>query len=679
MYKLFENAFKYPLPDAKASPSPSRGEGLHRPWCQKILGTEPSMTGARDAGFVRLLSCARNDVSIDTPHLTLWRHPLPQGARVMVALLTFLCLFATAAEAKICFLPDGSCGTSKITGFDPNPGGCQYKSRTEAEKGMGECEEAYSPDNNPCWYRRCASSKEDIFDDYASCQKGLSQKKDKDKHECNSCGSCYKLAEKTTKPDDTTCTTESDCISGLQVFEKDGTVDSNNNPCGICKPIETCTGGYSTDYQSQSDCKTGETFSSNGTANGKVCGKCTPQTYTPETYTITALSYFEVYDNPAQTETAIYYSTLADSSKAEGFEIRLYAKDLISGDTDDNTADAYEIDEEIHAPTGQGFFTTIYNKSTSEYESRGTLTGMDVYIGGKVVYTSAVTPFYTVDYTPQTVSFTYNNQQFNIVPEKRIESNVSTCPAGYDSVKPSANVFIYTESNGCYKATGCVENNIVSATKASSLSNSLHWKNTDADAVAYTGKTCYINWPTNILFNMSFDANFNASPAPIWPLSSSGIFWIRGENGQKVNVKSVKDKFYLKSINISGEKFDSGITFDGYYCSQYGNQYCYSNIRLSWPDGYVQDFGDELLPGVNWNNPLYYYKKGGFTNGDNLYQTKSVVIKSGTSAVYEPFSYPTKANDTMTLCYILDDNNQKCKDIDIIPYVKAEPEYGMVW
>ena len=68
MYKLFENVFKHPLPDAKASPSPSRGkgyrllrcythrndgasngDGLHRPWCQKILGTGPSMTGARGA------------------------------------------------------------------------------------------------------------------------------------------------------------------------------------------------------------------------------------------------------------------------------------------------------------------------------------------------------------------------------------------------------------------------------------------------------------------------------------------------------------------------------------------------------------------------------------------------------------------------------------------------------
>ena len=51
----FRKFFKYPSPDAKASPSPARGEGyrLHRPWCDKILGTDcasrPRMTGGRGA------------------------------------------------------------------------------------------------------------------------------------------------------------------------------------------------------------------------------------------------------------------------------------------------------------------------------------------------------------------------------------------------------------------------------------------------------------------------------------------------------------------------------------------------------------------------------------------------------------------------------------------------------
>ncbi|MCI7421508.1 MAG: hypothetical protein MSS98_07590, partial [Alphaproteobacteria bacterium] len=29
----------------------SNGDGLHRPWCNKILGTWPSMTGARGANY----------------------------------------------------------------------------------------------------------------------------------------------------------------------------------------------------------------------------------------------------------------------------------------------------------------------------------------------------------------------------------------------------------------------------------------------------------------------------------------------------------------------------------------------------------------------------------------------------------------------------------------------------
>ena len=65
-FSAFCMFFKYPSPEAYASPSPARGEGsgllrrctpridavtngkgLPRPWCHKILGTRPSMTGAR--------------------------------------------------------------------------------------------------------------------------------------------------------------------------------------------------------------------------------------------------------------------------------------------------------------------------------------------------------------------------------------------------------------------------------------------------------------------------------------------------------------------------------------------------------------------------------------------------------------------------------------------------------
>ena len=180
-------------------------------------------------------------------------------------------------------MPDGSCGTSKTTGFkqNPNGSGCQYKTRHEAEKGMGECEEAYSPDNNPCWYRRCNSDNETIFNDYTSCQKVVDST-----HECTSCGSCYKLVAK-SEPKVTCNETEATCSAKGKGFEANGSYDSNNVACGSCKVNESCPEGYSTNYQSQSDCLTGESFSSSGSVNGKVCGKCTPQTYTPSTYTIT--------------------------------------------------------------------------------------------------------------------------------------------------------------------------------------------------------------------------------------------------------------------------------------------------------------------------------------------------------------------------------------------------------
>ena len=51
LLSAFYMFFKYPSPDAKAFLSPSRGEGLHRPWCHKILGTGPSMTGTRSANY----------------------------------------------------------------------------------------------------------------------------------------------------------------------------------------------------------------------------------------------------------------------------------------------------------------------------------------------------------------------------------------------------------------------------------------------------------------------------------------------------------------------------------------------------------------------------------------------------------------------------------------------------
>lgn len=201
----------------------------------------------------------------------------------LVGLVYTLSLFNISdAAAKICFLPDSSCGTGKISSVKPNPAQCLYSSMAQAQNGMSSCEKAYK--QNFCFYRRCKTREEDknVFSNYSDCQKAL-----EDNQTCQSCGGCYKIVTNANQtPNNKTCNeTEATCSAKGKAFEANGEYDSNNVACGSCKVIEICPSGYSTAYQSQKDCKTGETFSSNGTANGKVCGKCTTETTCPSNYT----------------------------------------------------------------------------------------------------------------------------------------------------------------------------------------------------------------------------------------------------------------------------------------------------------------------------------------------------------------------------------------------------------
>ena len=196
----------------------------------------------------------------------------------LVGLVYTLSLFNISdAAAKICFLPDSSCGTGKISSVKPNPAQCLYSSMAQAQNGMSSCEKAYK--QNFCFYRRCKTREEDknVFSNYSDCQKAL-----EDNQTCQSCGGCYKIVTNANPtPNNKTCNeTEATCSAKGKAFEANGEYDSNNVACGSCKVNEICPNGYSTAYQSQKDCKTGETFSSNGTANGKVCGKCTVETQT---------------------------------------------------------------------------------------------------------------------------------------------------------------------------------------------------------------------------------------------------------------------------------------------------------------------------------------------------------------------------------------------------------------
>lgn len=223
----------------------------------------------------------------------------------LVGLVYTLSLFNISdAAAKICFLPDSSCGTGKISSVKPDPAQCLYSSMAQAQNGMSSCEKAYK--QNFCFYRRCKTREEDktVFSNYSDCQKAL-----EDNQTCQSCGGCYKIVTNTNQtPNNKTCNeTEATCSAKGKAFEANGEYDSNNVACGSCKVNETCPSGYSTAYQSQKDCKTGETFSSSGTANGKVCGKCT---YQCSDYTLTSKKNENCYScTPCPTDSSKYKCT----------------------------------------------------------------------------------------------------------------------------------------------------------------------------------------------------------------------------------------------------------------------------------------------------------------------------------------------------------------------------------
>ena len=188
-----------------------------------------------------------------------------------MSILAFLCLFATAAEAKICFLPDGSCGTSKTTGFkqNPNGSGCMYKSEAEARNGLGACETTYK--QNMCYYRRCKTEDNNIFADAASCKK----KAEDNNLICVSCGGCYKVTPKTCPSGYTAGLTACAEKAGYTAsYSSNGYV--GYSVCGKCKyTIKPCESGYTVGLASCPE-KQGYTsdYSRNGVSGEQVCGKC---------------------------------------------------------------------------------------------------------------------------------------------------------------------------------------------------------------------------------------------------------------------------------------------------------------------------------------------------------------------------------------------------------------------
>ena len=225
-------------------------------------------------------------------------------------------LFSAVAQAEVCFLPDSNCGGVNYGYTDKSGSTCTYKTRDEANRKKGECETVQK--QGFCFYLSCSMSKSD-------CDKAAANAPNHDKC-CVPCGNCWKVSD-CSIPQIETCTgadyeTEQTCKNKNQNFKPNGKFDKNGTACGECKDVpyitcsemgddyvtraectakgssftftsadvkdsdgnecgtcsesepETCTSGYSTAYQSQADCASNETFSSKGTANGKVCGKC---------------------------------------------------------------------------------------------------------------------------------------------------------------------------------------------------------------------------------------------------------------------------------------------------------------------------------------------------------------------------------------------------------------------
>ena len=242
----------------------------------------------------------------------------PARGEVLKSALVFsvFMLFSAAAQAKVCFLPDGNCGGVNYGYTDESGSTCTYKTRDEANRKKGECETVQK--QGFCFYLSCSMSKSD-------CDKAAANAQNHDKC-CVPCGNCWKVADCSIPPIET-CTgagyeTEQTCKNKNQNFKPNGKFDKNGTACGECKDVpyitcpemgdyyvtraectakgssftfasadvkdsdgnecgtcdkvesETCTSGYSTAYQSQADCASGETFSSKGMANGRVCGKC---------------------------------------------------------------------------------------------------------------------------------------------------------------------------------------------------------------------------------------------------------------------------------------------------------------------------------------------------------------------------------------------------------------------
>ena len=183
-------------------------------------------------------------------------------------------LFSAAAQATVCFLPDGNCGGVNYGYTDESGSTCTYKTRDEANLKKGECETVQK--QGFCFYLSCSMSKSD-------CDKAAANAPNHDKC-CVPCGNCWKVADCSIPPIET-CTgagyeTEQTCKNKNQNFKPNGKFDKNGTACGECKdvPYITCP-EMGDDYVTRAECTakgSSFTFASADVkdSDGNECGTC---------------------------------------------------------------------------------------------------------------------------------------------------------------------------------------------------------------------------------------------------------------------------------------------------------------------------------------------------------------------------------------------------------------------
>ena len=209
-----------------------------------------------------------------------------------------------SAMATVCFLPDGNCGGVNYGYKDGSGSTCTYKTREEAVRKKGDCEEVQN--QGFCFYLTCSMSKSD-------CDKKAAEAPNHDKC-CVPCGNCWKVDD-CSIPDIPTCTgagyeTEQTCKNKNQGFEPNGKFDKNGTACGKCKDgtYITCP-EMGDDYVTRAECTakgSSFTFASADVkdSGGNECGTCDPE---PETCTPKDCSEYT-------------YTTLSDLSNKASYE-----------------------------------------------------------------------------------------------------------------------------------------------------------------------------------------------------------------------------------------------------------------------------------------------------------------------------------------------------------------------